>query len=485
MGGSRLGSVLVALSGAALCVVGIQPAAMAAGANSGIHAGSAVQSPGPAVPGDQVWLKRFNDPANGDDSSHAVAVSPGGSKVFVTGSGSGPTSTDYVTVAYDASTGARLWLRRYNGPGEDVDFANAIAVSPNGSTVFVTGASPGSKSSYDYATVAYAASTGTQRWVKRYNGPGNDDDEAAALGLSADGSRVFVTGSSAGSGTDHDYATLAYRASTGTRLWVERYNGPGNDFDVARDVQAGPDGSTVFVTGESNESNGIADYATVAYDASTGAKRWVRRYDSAAHDVDSATKLAMTPNGSILFVTGWSDGPTDSDYATLAYDASTGTTLWVRRYNGPGDFFDFVRDIGVSPDGSTVFVTGWSFSSQTNSDYATLAYDAATGTRLWGKRYNAPGGAEDAPNALGVSPDGSTVFVTGVSWGGQNYDFATEAVSSSTGAPLWLKRYNGPGDGFDSSEALAVAPGGSTVFVTGDSYGSSSYDYATAAYAVT
>ncbi len=485
MGGSRAGSVLVAFAAAALCVVEVQPAAMAVGSKPAVHTGRAVPSGGTATPGDELWLKRFNDPANGDDASHAVAVSPDGSSVFVTGSGSGPTSTDYFTVAYDASTGARRWVKRYNGAGNDVDFANGLGVSPDGSKVFVTGASPGSTTNYDYATVAYAASTGATLWVNRYNGPGNDDDEAGALGLSPNGSTVFVTGSSAGSGTDHDYATVAYRASTGTQRWVKRYNGPGNGFDVAHAVGSSPDGSTVFVTGSSDDSNGISDYATVAYRASTGAKLWVRRYNGPQNDVDSASALSVTPDGSTLFVTGWSYGSTDSDYATLAYTASTGAKLWVRRYNGPGDFFDFVRAIGVSPDGFTVFVTGWSYTSQTNSDYATIAYDVSTGTKLWLRRYNAPGGAEDAPNALGLSPDGSEVFLTGSSWGGSNYDFATVAMSASTGTNLWVKRYNGPGNGFESGEALGVAPDGSAVYVTGESYGSSSYDYATVAYSVT
>ena len=62
--------------------------------------------------------------------------------------------------------------------------------------------------------------------MKRYNGPGNGDDVAYALGVSPDGSKVFVTGRSTGS-TSADYATVAYDASSGTQLWVKRYNGPG------------------------------------------------------------------------------------------------------------------------------------------------------------------------------------------------------------------------------------------------------------------
>jgi len=470
MRGSRARSVLVAISAVIMCLGGVHPAAGAA----------------TATPGHALWAKRYNGPGNGDDVGHAVVVSPDASAVFVTGSAVGATSLDYVTVAYSASTGAKLWLSRYDGPANDVDFANAIAVSPDGTTVFVTGASPGSGSDDDYATVAYAAGTGAQLWAKRYNGPGNGDDEASDVGLSPDGATVFVTGSSAGTASDHDYATVAYAASTGERLWAKRYNGPGNGFDVAHALVVSPDGATVFVTGSSDGSNPGGDYATLAYAAATGARQWVKRYDGTAHDVDYGYALAPSPDGSTLFVTGYSSASNSADFVTFAYAASTGARLWVQRYDGPGHFFDFTRGLGVSPDGSTVFVTGQSFGSLSDSDYATVAYDASTGAQLWLKRYDGPAGCCDAPRDLGVSPDGSAVFVTGASPGpGSGYDYATVAYAASTGARMWLRRYDGPVNKFDAAEALAVSPNGSAVFVTGESHGSPSYDYATVAYSLT
>jgi WD40 repeat protein len=182
-----------------------------------------------AAPGSRLWARRYDGPAHSGDKASALGVSPDGSVVFVTGSSKGSTSYfDYATVAYDSVTGMKLWAKRYDGPGNDGDSANALAVSPDGSQVFVTGTSVGSTSGLDYATVAYDASTGATLWAKRYNGPGNQGDSAAALEVSSDGGKLFVTGYSFGSTSDVDYATVAYDASTGTRLWAKRYNGPGN-----------------------------------------------------------------------------------------------------------------------------------------------------------------------------------------------------------------------------------------------------------------
>jgi hypothetical protein len=84
-------------------------------------------------------------------------VSPDVSEVFVTGRSAGSTShADYATVTYDVSTGVELWLERYNGSAKSADYANALGVSPDGSGVFVTGFSTGATSGWDYTTVAYS-----------------------------------------------------------------------------------------------------------------------------------------------------------------------------------------------------------------------------------------------------------------------------------------------------------------------------------------
>ncbi|MHB1432533.1 MAG: hypothetical protein ACYCVZ_10510 [Streptosporangiaceae bacterium] len=76
----------------------------------------------------------------------------------MTGTSGNPASeNDYATVAYQIGTGARLWVSRFTGLGNSFDEANALAVNLAGGAVYVTGSSAVSSTQYDFATVAYQA----------------------------------------------------------------------------------------------------------------------------------------------------------------------------------------------------------------------------------------------------------------------------------------------------------------------------------------
>src|SRR5262245_37742977 len=139
-----------------------------------------------------LWQKRFNGPGNNLDMGQAIAVSHDGQRVFVTGLSEGLGPSYYTTQSYEASSGRMFWTHSYNG-SQCTDAAVAVAVNPDNQTVFVTGSS-GCLGLEDYATVAYNATTGMELWVSRYDGPTHDPDEAFALALSPDGTEVFVTG---------------------------------------------------------------------------------------------------------------------------------------------------------------------------------------------------------------------------------------------------------------------------------------------------
>jgi DNA-binding beta-propeller fold protein YncE len=406
-----------------------------------------------------------------------MAVSPGGNTVFVTGySYDNVRGYDYATVAYNAATGAQLWVKRYNGAGNDDDQAQSVAVSPDGGTVFVTGYSYDGPLGYDYATVAYNAATGAQKWLKTYNGPGNIDDHAYSIVVSPSGSAVYVTGASGSAA-----ATVAYNAASGARLWVKRYSVPGGYSSQASSVTVSPSGNTVFITGSSTVT--VDNYTTVAYDAATGAQLWAEHYNGPGHGDDEAASVRVSPSGNAVYVTGESTGTAQVyDYATIAYDVATGAQLWVNRYNGPANIGGQADALVVSPSGGTVFVTGQTAAG--SGDYATVAYKAATGAQLWVKRYSGPADGTDGALAIAINPTGNGVYVTGESTGRADVtDYATLAYNPATGAQLWVTRYNGPGNAGGQADSIAVSPSGGTVFVTGASNpGPSGLDYATIAY---
>jgi DNA-binding beta-propeller fold protein YncE len=193
-----------------------------------------------------------------------VAVNPGGGTVYITGASIGSTGTwDYATIAYSAATGAARWVHRYSS-SYGTSQGHALAVSPGGGTVYVTGFSDGSASQEDYLTVAYNAANGAQLWARRYNGPCNGTDEATSVAVSPGGTTVYVTGYGAGATSGNDYATIAYNAANGATRWVQRYSSSGGASQASA-VAVSPTTGAVFVTGYSTGVTSGQDYLTVAY----------------------------------------------------------------------------------------------------------------------------------------------------------------------------------------------------------------------------
>ncbi|HEY6169839.1 MAG TPA: SBBP repeat-containing protein, partial [Verrucomicrobiae bacterium] len=253
-----------------------------------------------------LWTNRYTSPLGFYDEARAVAVDASGN-VFVTGV-SGGTYYDYLTIKYSGA-GVPLWTNRYNGPGDYDDFAYAIAVDGSGN-VFVTGYSFGNGSSADYATIKYSGA-GVPLWTNRYNGPGNNVDAAYAIAVDGSGD-VFVTGYSCGGGASYDYATIKY-SGAGVPLWINHYNA-GNSNNVASAVAVDGSGN-VFVTGYSRGNGSGNDYATVAY-SGAGVLLWTNRYDGPASGDDRATGLAVDANGNV-YVAGQSSGYATIKYAGI------------------------------------------------------------------------------------------------------------------------------------------------------------------------
>jgi hypothetical protein len=427
---------------------------------------------------DTAWVRRYNGPGNGQDWAYAMAVDDS-CNVYVTGASEGSgTDQDYATIKYYPN-GDTAWVRRYNGPGNGRDGANAVALDDSGN-VYVTGLGVGCLLQDDCLTIKYD-SEGATAWERIYDGLANGDDGGRDIAVD-DSGNVYVAGRAASWGGDDDFLTVKYSAHANS--WVRTYNGTANGWDAANAI-AVDDSGNVYVTGTARGSGTSMDILTIKYYPG-GDTAWIRKHNGYANLDDFPTDIALDDSGNV-YVAGventidkGADGKVSDlgDFCTIKYRPN-GDTAWLRTYDGPGSDYDCVHAMAVD-DSGFVYVTGGSRSTAINSDYATIKY-LPDGDTAWVRRYNGTGDSYDGPLAIAVDGSGN-VYVTGWSIGdGTGHDYATVKYLAN-GDSAWVMTYNGPGNNSDEARAIAVDDSGN-VYVTGSSYGSGTIqDYCTIKY---
>ncbi len=144
---------------------------------------------------------------------------------------------------------------------------------------------------------------------------------------------------------------------------------------------------------------------------------WVKRYDGGADAVDRAIGAVTNRDGSRLYVTGISTSAAGGpDFATVAYNAATGEQLWVARYDSPAHrddepfAFGTGNVIAITPDSSMLFVTGYTTETNGKTDYLTIAYHTADGSEAWEAQYSTPDAS--IGTSLALSADGKRLYAT-------------------------------------------------------------------------
>jgi uncharacterized delta-60 repeat protein len=313
-----------------------------------------------------------------------------------------------------------------------------------------------------------------------YHEPGSYDNVPIALAVAGNGN-VVVTGTSADDFGFTSWLTVAW-SSNGDLLWTQSYHGPVEFTDAQPNAVAVDAAGNVFVAGVAVGINGDQDYVTIKY-SSTGVALWTRSYNGPGNGHDGAIAAAVDSAGNVI-VTGISPETADStsgSYATIKYSGE-GVPLWTNRYHGPGNNVGGDGPTDVAVDGSgNVFVTGISYPINGRADYATVAY-SSSGAPVWTNRYNGPVDSDDYARALAVDSNGN-VFVVGESWNGSAADYATIKYSGA-GVPLWTNRYHTPESGNMLAHAIAADSNGN-VFVTGAAVGNPGGGIATLKYSNT
>lgn len=285
------------------------------------------------------WAKRYNGSSSKEDMASSLALDAGGN-VYVTGkSFQNNKGFDMLTVKYN-NAGAQQWTARYDGPAYLDDAASEIKTDLSGN-VYITGSSNGGTTKLDYATIKYNPA-GQQQWIKRYTNPGmNDTDAATGIDIDVYGN-AYVTGYSksplsSGAAGAYDYVTIKYNTSDGTQLWTAKYDGILNDkaFDIKvvyKPCSTDKSGHyteipcwevDVFVTGQSQISaGGPNDIATVKY-GEGGNMIWTSKFNGPANTNDAAYSISASSNYPVVYA----GGSFSNDYGIIGITQSrpTGT----------------------------------------------------------------------------------------------------------------------------------------------------------------
>lgn len=261
--------------------------------------------------GNELWHNRFNGSGNGPDYGRGVDVD-GNGNVYITGNLYVSPYVAITTVKY-SSSGVLLWSEDYYTPNPSgYDEATDIAVDGSGN-VYVCGSTGSPVLGATFITLMYNSDS-TLIWADKIT-----DGGGKANRMFERNGNVYVTGYSMVS-FNFDYTTAKYNSAG--RVWVSKYNGFGGS-DIAYNLFV-DENENVFVTGGSpGQTSPHEDIVTVKYHSS-GMQQWVARYNGSGNNIDLANDIELDNQGNV-YVGGRSWNTTNADdYITIKYSEVTG-----------------------------------------------------------------------------------------------------------------------------------------------------------------
>jgi len=286
------------------------------------------------------------DGVEGLGFASALALSPDGAHVYVTGA-----RDDAVAVfARDSSTGALTFVEMQKDGDAGVEglkHASAVVVSPDGSFVYVAG-------QLDDAIAVFRrnALTGWLTFVAVLR-EGVDGVHGIAgplgLALSADGATLYVA-----SGDGYAVGVLKRDAATGRLRLADVEQEGARNFGLSgiHSVVVSPDGAHVYAAAQ-----GDSAVVTFRRNKRTGALTLADAVADGVDDVEGlhgALRAAVSPDGTKLYVASTHDNAV----AAFDRDPRSGALSFIEMQKGSPECLAYARAVAVSPDGKNVYVAG-------------------------------------------------------------------------------------------------------------------------------
>jgi hypothetical protein len=278
-----------------------------------------------ALTGNLLWSKIYAGAGNGNDHASAITLDNTGN-VYICGiSHSSTTDFDMLIVKYNSSGGFQ-W--DYTGGGSGFDRCIDIKVDNSGN-VYACGTDVITNVFSKIVTLKFQPDGNQMMYTYLENGI-DSNDGASSLAIDAQGN-VYTTGFVETLNQRLNIALVKYNPS-GTQQWVRYYNGSSNGADAPNEMKIDAAGN-IYITGYSYNTLTNLDYITLKY-SSSGGSLWTARYigDYLAGD-NYPTGIALDASGNV-YVTGRSwESSAGSDITTVKY-SSSGSLQWAMKRNG-------------------------------------------------------------------------------------------------------------------------------------------------------
>jgi PKD repeat protein len=183
----------------------------------------------------------------------------------------------------------------------------------------------------------------------------------------------------------------------------------------------------------------------------SGVLLWSQVVTTGSFANNIATSLALSPNSVDVVLTG--DIAGGSRWITALFDTATGTRRWLV------EAAEGIAALDVVSDYTRVYVTGMG-NVGTNGFLTVIAYDRATGARLWRTDANPPTGSASG-SRIALAPDGSLVVAGQTSSGGY-FDWWIVAMDTN-GTVKWQARRDAALTGDEIPVSIFVLADGTSV----------------------
>jgi uncharacterized delta-60 repeat protein len=348
------------------------------------------------------WTVQYNGDGNWHDVATGLYID-GSANVYITGCTTTSTGVDLVTIKYNSS-GTQQWLRTYNGPGNWYDSGADITGDGSGN-IYVTGSIYYNSTLTDAITIKYNSS-GTQQWAKMYYVAGKC---VAGVKLVVNVTGVVVSSLVQMDSVTYRYGVLLYNPTTGNLISSTVSGSSTTGIDQVNDMVQDASGN-IYIVGATPVTGHGLDLDVIKLNSSLGIA-WERIYNGADSLDDVGKGIAVDASGNV-FVTGYKTTTNQGkDIITIKYNSS-GTQQWIETYNDTLNMDDEGSEMAIDNNGN-IYVTGYKTTDIDSTDYYTIKYNTS-GDELWNIRMDGLAHLNDKANNIAIDNNGN-IIVTGVS----------------------------------------------------------------------